>query len=504
MLALGIEYLTGRAVAADRGDRDAPEWPPHPARIFMAMVAAHHEGGGDGEEEMRALTWLESLPPPAIAASAAHVRRGWDRTAPLDAKAIASTEDDVGQHPATIFVPANDRAGPAKGSLQSAPGLARSKGARTFPSVRPLDERVFLVWKEVNADHRRSAIEALCGKVTRIGHSSSLVRMWVEDDPPRATWLPDDEEATIHLRVPTDGYVAALEASYRRDPTRLPSGAAWQGYAPARNDKPRPVHGTVWDPNLAILRIEPLESPFRHLDLVSALGLTAGFHRVMLDLVPDPVPEFVSGHDAGKNPSRHPHVAYLPLGWVGDRYADGLIRGIGVAIPRGLERRERRIIYGALGQLRELRLGRLGRWRVDADDPDAMPVNLQPWTWTGGRSGSRRWGSVTPVAFDRHPKGKEEAYHAAAVTMVRDACINIGLPEPSDVWISPVSVHWGAPAAHEFPHMRRKDGSERRHLHVQLLFEEPVHGPVALGAGRYRGYGLLRPIRERRDPGENR
>ena len=45
-MILGIRYLTGYAVATDLAQRRA-EWPPHPARIFMAMAAAHFETGAD-------------------------------------------------------------------------------------------------------------------------------------------------------------------------------------------------------------------------------------------------------------------------------------------------------------------------------------------------------------------------------------------------------------------------------------------------------------------------
>ena len=40
MLTLGIRYLTGVAVGS-HGEHGRVEWPPHPARVFMAMVAAH-------------------------------------------------------------------------------------------------------------------------------------------------------------------------------------------------------------------------------------------------------------------------------------------------------------------------------------------------------------------------------------------------------------------------------------------------------------------------------
>ena len=39
MLTVEVDFLTGRYVAARHDDRNAPEWPPHPARFFSALVA---------------------------------------------------------------------------------------------------------------------------------------------------------------------------------------------------------------------------------------------------------------------------------------------------------------------------------------------------------------------------------------------------------------------------------------------------------------------------------
>src|SRR5437588_10573670 len=103
MLALGIRYLTGCAVASDVSDRRQAEWPPHPARVFMSLAAAHFETGED-REERAALEWLESLPTPAPQIHAPeHIQRS------------------VVSH----YVPVNDKAGPSKAPLQSAEGLMR-------------------------------------------------------------------------------------------------------------------------------------------------------------------------------------------------------------------------------------------------------------------------------------------------------------------------------------------------------------------------------------------
>ena len=78
--------------------------------------------------------------------------------------------------------------------------------------------------------------------------------------------------------------------------------------------------------------------------------------------------------------------------------------------------------------------------------------------------------------------------------MIGQCCARIGLPAPREVIVTPVSAHAGVPPVRAFSHLQRKDGSRRRHGHAILVFDEPVCGPVILGAGRYRGYGLCRPL----------
>ncbi len=91
MFALEVEYLTGRAVASEPNDRDTAEWPPHPGRIFMALVAAHTERDPGDVAERAALLWLESLSPPGIGATDASQREVLD-----------------------VFVPVNDNFGPER------------------------------------------------------------------------------------------------------------------------------------------------------------------------------------------------------------------------------------------------------------------------------------------------------------------------------------------------------------------------------------------------------
>ncbi len=529
--AFGIRYLTGYAVATDPASRERAEWPPHPGRAFMALAATYFETGEDPAER-EALEWLETLGPPLLSVSDA------DRRSVL-----------------TCFVPENaDKATNLKLSstpVQSAPGLTRHRAGRTFPRVRPHHDMAHFIWADPTpAAQHRDALASLCGKVTRIGHSSSLVQMWyteaIEDIQPTLTPAEDRSELTLrqvgpgtldYLRQQYNGEavetfarlaetITASKGKERREAeaefermmgqkwkrglapprSQRPILSLWQGYrwVRARNGE-RPV-GTVFDPSLLVVRLEPRESRFDRLDLVTTVRITDALRRkiqgvVGKDLNVDPIPDVLSGHRAGGEPAESPHAAYLPLAFVGRPYATGHLLGLAVALPREEHwpehRAQRRIVMIAIARVTELALGALGVWRLVPEVREMPPYTLLPETWTASPRGERMWASVTPVAFDEHPKEKERAaYLEAVAAMVRQACTRVGLPEPVVVHVTPVSKHVGVPAAQEFPRLRRKDGGERRHTHVVVEFPSPVVGPVLIGAGRYRGYGVCRPVLE--------
>ena len=77
---------------------------------------------------------------------------------------------------------------------------------------------------------------------------------------------------------------------------------------------------------------------------------------------------------------------------------------------------------------------------------------------------------------------------------MKDACTFVGLPRPAEVMLHHTALLEGVPGSREFPRLSRKsDGSLRRHSHATIVFNTKVRGPVVIGAGRYRGYGLCRP-----------
>lgn len=520
MLAIGIRYLNGFVAATEPDSRDCVEWPPHPGRVFMALAAAYFETG-ENPAERDALLWLEGLGAPEINAG------------PIETRALV-----------THFVPVNDRAGPSKALLQSAP-LTRKRQPRTFARGWLERDTVFLTWRDaLPSGPVREALRALCEKVTRIGHSTSLVHVWLASpsEVGEANWVPDEDHSERRFRVAVPGTLTELErafnqrataeyaalrvqaeddfdkkaqrdakkrlkANFKKPPTpHRPRLSLDRGYARRSAIEADPVvPGTVFTASFSVFRLEPEDAPVRHLDLACAAAIAKRWREALLvgcDMLPLSVRSLLSGHTADRAPLEGPHVAFLPLASVGHEHGDGHLLGMGVALPEGLARDIRRAMLAQLGGVRELLLGRLGKWGVTPETSASPPWNLRPETWTAHPRGATKWATVTPVVYDRHPKSRVPATAREEVAeMIREGCTRAGLPAPREVIVTHVSAHLGVPLAQEFPGFPRKDGSTRRHTHAILVFDAPVRGPILIGAGRYRGYGFFRPLRDSRTEG---
>lgn len=512
MLVIGIRYLNGFVVAS-HGTREQVEWPPHPARVFMALVAAHYQTGADPAER-QALLVLESLnEAPTIHAPGTLPRL-----------------------PVTHFVPVNDKAEQHKEEqgkvkiYQEIQGTAfrRNRQPRTFAGASLESDTVFLSWPnaEVPAEEL-SALARLCAKVTRIGHSSSLVQMWLaepnEIPPGLPRWLPDNHRPTVALRVACPGTLDELDRRFRLQ--QWPQLSVSQGYARAEETAPPPsMPGSAFSPHLLVFALDREDGPYRALDVTCTLALTERWRealakRAAKEGLSAAAQQCISGHGASGQRLERPHAAFLPLPVVGHEHADGHLMGVALALPADLPSSVRLEVLGAVDKVAELALGRLGKWRLERVLMARPPVTLRVETWTGHPYGATHWSSVTPFAFDYHPKQKpshpaaaepgpdtspsteipaecrqRRVFHQEAADLIADACQRVGLPRPREVIVSHVSAHLGVPPAPAFPRLRRKDGTERRHTHAILVFDQPVVGPVLLGAGRYRGYGLFRPM----------
>lgn len=520
MFALGIRYLNGWAMATHPADRNRAEWPPHPDRVFMALAAAHFETDGD-KEERAALEWLE--------------KQGEER---YDEPRVTAS-DCLLREVVTSFVPVNDDVSPfedeKKGKLAQpiqGIGIRRKRRPRSFPIAIPDDPVVFLLWPGATPTKcHLAAMETLCAKVTSIGHSASLVQMWVESTSQSARWEPQDAVVSeLRLRVPYHGRLAELEQCFNKksvdefaaiehelqkakgkrktelrkikkerfgnEPPRAlrPVSRLWKGYVSVAKPSPEgDIACSAFDRNLLILR--RVTGP--RLGLESTLQLTEALRdTVMTRCGVQPPPEWISGHTADGSPSQKPHLAFIPLPHVDHTHADGHLLGAAIAVPRDVPTEEQRhlgdVLFDDQGLSCELeiRMGRVGVWKMQFDEGEDTRSTLQTETWTTGRDGAKRWATATPVVFDRHPKKPDDAEETLAA-----ACQRVGLPRPKDVILTSVSMFIGVPHARRFPLMQRKTGGNLHHTHAILTFDQPIVGPMLLGAGRYRGYGLCRPLR---------
>ena len=477
MFALGIELLMRRAIITKFNDREEPEWPPHPDRVFMALVAAWGECGEDPEQR-EALEWLARQDPPSIAVA-------------LDPSERTSF---------TSYVPVNDDSSPigkkgpfgAMGSIL----LGRNRQPRQFPAVVPDSPIMHFIWNVDLPTNLRGKLEEVCAAVTYLGHSASPVRVWIDDAEHDPTLVPDDARATCRLRVFTSNRLDYLKGRY--DSGQRPQPSKWQGYARPISRGNAPSFPGPFDPGIFVLR----QVGGRTFGLQSC-GLIAEAIRLELMRRHGPnAPEWVTGHASDGSPSTLARPGYLPLGFVDFEHADGHLLGIAVVIPNefahveqlfelltrhddeaqeGVPRLALRIMNP---QLENRPIGELVL-ELDERPEGKKPFNLKSWTWIHE---AHVWRTVTPVVLPRFPRRQ-----TSVEDVVVQACLESGYPEPESIRVNHAPFLQGVPHARSF-HVKPRYGRPPRPLiHVELTFPVPVRGPVLIGAGRYAGYGAFRP-----------
>jgi CRISPR-associated protein Csb2 len=459
MLVLEVEFLGGVYHAASHHHRGRAEWPPHPGRLFSALVATAYETGM-GEEGLAALRWLEAAGEPTLWASEAS-----DRS------------------PYTSYVPVN-ALGPVGNEM-----TRMNRQPRQFPAVIPTSPLVWMVWPEPPEVHRAVLVE-MVGRLSRLGNARSLIRAIVRRELPtdchhtHHRWVPD-KTGTELLRVPYPGRLAELDEAHalsqgRRHVQRAPLGKVVAYACDPKVDSPVPR--SAWG-EWVVYRQEgsllPLEATLRLTQAVRATLVVAA--------EPDLVPWLLGR-------GNHPHIALVPLPFVGSEHSTGMIMGLAVLFPPQVPEPVRLQLYRQLARLHEVPLPGVGKVPLRREPPAGLsdlPRALQPGTWTRR---AMTWQSVTPVILDRFPKGGE----ADAVAQIKLACERSGLPAPVEVSFTRTGTFLGVPPVRSFVLQQREGEAPRPAYHVRLRFEQPVQGPVLLGAGRFLGLGLCRPSFEGR------
>ncbi len=537
MWSINVKFLRGVCVATDTGQWDETEWPPHPARVFMALAAAHFETAeAHSDSQTRshhgcALEWLEQQTAPRILASAASTRT-----------------------PISVFVPVND----STKTDQLLPQF-RGRKERFFPTSIPERDVLHFVFDgEIDATIAKS-LDSIAAEVSRIGHSSSLTQVWIDqnfelpadayDGDVLLQWSPATGASSnaARLRVFSDGTLKGLEQSYNlsaieeyasleveignaagkqknklkeRMAERFPGGMPLSQRPQSAlvidyvqtGMKTNPPAESCFSSNMMMLSM--FEAP--KIGLESTLQLAGAVRKKIHDSFPDRTsPEWLGGHSANRAPSARPHMAIVPLPFVDHRHADGHLLGIALVMPRHISEREQAIALRGLFErsddnewLLTLTLNEFRRLTDTTAHCDislireqrlSAPRTLDPKTWTAP---STVWETVTPIVLDRFPKKDRQqeraAWNAEVEQIIASSCKNIGLPEPFAVHVHHNAFVAGVPKAGPkgsgFPSMVAREGKPTRYqVHARIEFDVPVIGPVILGAGRFVGYGFCRP-----------
>jgi CRISPR-associated protein Csb2 len=469
MLAVDVDLLFGtiRTGSADdlagSGSGDPGEWPPSPARLVSALVAADGTGGNCHVTTGVELLALEGAGPPRIVCDdEADVVRSQLRTryVVVDAKA----PNNMQEYPART-------------------GAEVRLGSR----LSPRSTRISYVWDDL--DMAPSLVDNVRLRAARVGYlgcADSPARLRVRTEPvdadARAWEAASDGEA--HLPVPYVGFVADLDALFERYRRGEWVRRAWlpperASYrSPARRPSPpaRPVPVVLW---------------FRFAGSIAgrhALLVTEALRKATLSAFDLHVlggsgnlPPVLTGH--GFQTAEWEQALFLTLPHVGSAHADGRLHGAAIVVPAAaadIASDLRR----ALWKVEELRLPGGRAIRFAPYGGERKPFAAMPERWT---MPSTRFVSALPVVHEVH---RHSGPNLADVT---EWCDHAKVAPPIAFRSSTFGMIEGAPVLR--PHEVYRPGRPRLpYSHISVTFAEPVRGPIALGRSRTFGLGLLAPV----------
>ncbi len=500
-LRITARFLSGTYHGRDRDG--APEWPPAPLRLVQALVAA--AGSRRTADETAALRWLENRAAPQIVAAE-----------PLVVGAARQ-----------VFVPNN--------SADRATDHEPSRALKVFrPLHLPDGAEVHYLWPLAEGDRTPAeAVARLAGRLRALGWGIDVVagRGVVEsaeavEGLAGEPWVPVAGEvgefAGEMRRVPAVGTLESLDRAHDAKASSFEGGS----YTPTDRN--------VVGPAVAYRRGGgPAARPCRAFALIGEEGgaarrwpaaachvagqLRHAAHAAALDAEWDDadVSGYVCGHFPGGAESDD-RLSYLPLPSIGHTYTDGLIRRVLIAEKPGGD-------GDRLGRLARRLVGRALRAEGGSDEA-AVLVPCPPGDKVVHRYIDRcaTWATVTPVVMiGHHTRGSRrngslgrdlgdlvelsrgDLLGGAASGLTRRAArIVAAMLEGAGVDLQGVDqvTLGGVPPFPNLPHAARfavpsnLNGLPRTHVHIK--FTRPVYGPLALGAGRFRGLGTFARVAE--------
>jgi CRISPR-associated protein Csb2 len=469
-----------------RGEGGSIEWPPSPLRIYQALVdaiASRSQTGvlTENEELLRLLAGMQ----PVIIADAG----------------VACT-------PFRLAVPNNDLDAWATPMSKGVKPKKQPAELKSMKAVQPVGaigiegaRRPQVVYLYQIDEHVENSLAQLAEEFRVAARSITHVGWGIDMVAADADVITAVEAAALSgerwvaaasggvaLRTPTAGTLDDLIRKHQEFLNRLTDEGfrpvpplrefAITQYRRAGDPEPRPncvFHILKPDAsgNLAFntaRRTRSVAAWIRH--AVAEVCEPAGWH----DFLP-----FVHGHNAdGSTPNSSGNSSqrfqYLPLPTINSKLQRvESIRRVMVAAPAGFEDR--------IDFIRRRLLGHELRW----DNHTVGLLNLQTgrdWVRDQYIRQSKTWSTVTPVVLD----GFNDHNARKTEKLLTKALANAGIMVPVEFEHSPFGFRAGVDPVRDFLRPEKLTGSL---VHVRLRFAEPFSGPLAIGAGRYRGFGLF-------------
>jgi CRISPR-associated protein Csb2 len=242
---------------------------------------------------------------------------------------------------------------------------------------------------------------------------------------------------------------------------------------------------------------DPKHKPFPHRKLIHIaamvrhLAIEAMKHDPPRGVDTDWIERYIAGH-AGEGVQDHRQLSYLPLQSIGRPHTDPGVRRVMIVAPVGddawLNHVARHLASSTLEPQRGDEFG--------GDEPPLLiPVrndNIAPYY----TKPSNLWTSVTPVILPGHDDHKP----AKRMALIEKALAQSGIDQPCEFEWSAFSRFRKPYSAHKYDKDKRPQGYIRpgylvsqTAVHLTLRFKDGLKfpGPIAIGAGRHCGLGVL-------------
>ncbi|HEY5208487.1 MAG TPA: type I-U CRISPR-associated protein Csb2 [Stellaceae bacterium] len=476
------------------------DWPPAPARLFQALVAGAARGDALGASERAALSWLETLAPPVIAAPTARDGQGFKNFVPNnDLDAVGGDPRRIGEirAPKAIKPHLFDAAAPFLYAWHDAVDDAGADHARGICSIA---DRLYQLGRGVDMAWARAEIVEAAEIEPRLAQAGGAV------------FRPHQGGAGKSLLCPQKGSLASLEARFGKNRERIITDRKGRTVQQLFSQPPKPRFRNVSYDSPPVRKLFDLHDPsegkaepaFAPWSLARAVCLVERLRdkaatrlRKQLAANEGVIDRVLVGRDATEA-DKIQRVRIIPLPSIGFAHADHAIRRVLIEIPPDCPIPADDIAwsFSGLDVITDTGTGEIKSILSPADDE-----SMFRHYGIGEKREARLWRTVTPAALPhgaaRHHQRGEQKNAAArlreegkAVTAVRQALRHAGIAAPVEtirVQREPFTRHGERAESFATPPRFTRE----RLWHVEIAFKDPVRGPLVIGDGRYLGLGLM-------------